>query len=78
MQGYSLRALRLNEAADPKHIGVQLGRLCIAKDVSVIYTANFVGVTRECVYKWFFGRTQPKGANRAKVEELIAQLSVDA
>lgn len=78
MEGYSLRALRMNSVAAQDHIGVKLGRLCIAQEVSVINVAKFVGVSRECVYKWFFGRTQPKGANLAKVEELITKLSVDA
>lgn len=78
MEGYSLKALRLNEAADSSKIGVQLGRACMAKDISVIEVSKRIGVSRECVYKWFFGCTCPKGENLARVTEMLKSLTEEA
>lgn len=75
MDGYSLKALRLNEAADQAMIGVQLGKVCITKEISVIEVSKRIGVSRECVYKWFFGETCPKGANLFKVTEMLNSLT---
>lgn len=75
MDGYSLKALRLNEAADQSMIGVRLGKVCITKEISVIEVAKRIGVSRECVYKWFFGETCPKGVNLFKVTEMLNSLT---
>lgn len=57
--GYSIALLRKVKAADPKHIGVQLGRFCIDNDIPVSAVAKRYGVSRAAVYCWFAGTYAP-------------------
>jgi transcriptional regulator with XRE-family HTH domain len=72
--GYSLRTRDYNDKADISNLGVRLGRLCIAHNVSVSEVAKHMGVTRATVYNWFCGASAPQ-ANTAKlIEAFISTL----
>ncbi len=47
----------INRVADtPKSVGNQLGRWAIYHDFSVVRISRALGVTRQTVYNWFFGK----------------------
>lgn len=73
--GYSIQTLKTNEAADAGHLGVQLGRLCIAKDISVNEVAERMQVSRQTVYNWFFGIKRPHEDKADLVSAFIAELT---
>ncbi len=72
--GYSVLTLKKNAAADAGHLGVKLGKLCIAADVSVTAVAERLQVSRQTVYNWFLGVKEPHenivGKVRAYMDEL--------
>jgi hypothetical protein len=72
--GYSLRLLRLNQAADAGNPGVQLGRVCIAQDVPVSTVARVLGVQRQTVYNWFCGVSRPRQRQLAAIHTYMSQL----
>lgn len=69
-RGYSYALVKAINAADPKLLGVRLGRVCVAKDVSVSTVAARCSVSRQTVYWWFTGVFKPK----PKMAELITQI----
>lgn len=73
-QGYSVRLLQLNKAADRKNLGVKLGRMCIKHGVSASYIADYLGVSRQTVYNWFVGASSPKPPTAVKIERYMAKL----
>lgn len=74
-QGYSLKLRDLNLKASSKLLGVRLGRVCIKHDVPAAVVAERMGVSRQTVYNWFRGTSNP-GANLAgRVEQFISSLS---
>jgi DNA-binding XRE family transcriptional regulator len=60
MIGYTLYMVRKNNAADSRKLGVQLGRICISKNIPVQEIAEIAGVSTQAVYKWFMGDYCPK------------------
>jgi DNA-binding XRE family transcriptional regulator len=72
-QGYSLRLRDLNRRAPNKALGVRLGRVCIKHDVPVTVVAKMMGVTRQTVYNWFVGTSNPQPSLVTLVESYIAQ-----
>lgn len=70
-RGYSARIIQANKTASTTHPGVKLGRLCIAKEIPVSHVAEFFGVTRMTVYKWFKGTEQPRKQHIEKIENTI-------
>jgi len=60
-------------AADPMHIGVRLGKLCIEKNVPVSEVAEAMNVSRLTVYKWFIGQFYPKPEKMKELEELLVK-----
>lgn len=73
-QGYSLRLRDLNRRAPSKLLGVRLGRMCVKHNVPVTAVAQRMGVTRQTVYNWFVGATNPQPALIFLIESYIAQL----
>ena len=73
-RGYSSRLIEHNKNAPTTHPGVMLGRLCIAQDIPVSDAAQFFGVSRMTVYKWFKGQEMPRKKQIEKIEEVIAKL----
>ena len=74
MSGYSLNLMLANKAADGKHIGVALGRICIKTGVSVSSIAERFDVSRQTVYNWFEGRVIPNNRMVEPIKEYITTL----
>ena len=74
MSGYSLNLMSVNKAADLKHIGVALGRICIKAGVSVCFVAEKFSVSRQTVYNWFEGRVTPNIRVTKPIKEYITTL----
>lgn len=72
--GYSLRLAELNEQADEQSLGVRLGRVCIAKNIPVADVAERLGVSRQTIYNWFSGATEPQGDSVSLVGEYLAEI----
>ena len=73
LRGYSYRLVKANKAADSKHIGVKLGRYCIAADIPVAQIAEEFNVSRMTVYNWFMGIVNPHKTTATKIEKLLAK-----
>lgn len=73
--GYSARLIGLNKKANPKLLGVRLGRMCIKHDVPVVAVASALGVSRQTVYNWFSGESNPQNTVVDKVKRLLASFS---
>ena len=72
--GYSVKLIELNKSADRRNLGVRLGRICIKHDVSVARVAARLGVSRQAVYNWFAGVSNPKPQVAKKIERYIPKL----
>jgi len=48
-----------------------LGRLCIAKDISVIEVTKHFGVSRTAVYDWFLGKSMPNKTHEVKIYKYL-------
>lgn len=72
--GYSLKLRDMNSRASGAKLGVRLGRACIANDVPASVVANALGVTRQTVYNWFSGRSEPSQMLVTAVERYISSL----
>lgn len=72
-RGYSMYLVEQIKAADPNLIGVQLAKVCIAKDIPAAHVAQMLGVSKQAVYAWFVGRFQPNPTLLPKVEALLAK-----
>ena len=73
-KGYSILLADQNKAADSTLVGVQLGRVCINKDIPVTDVADFFKVSRMTVYSWFRGNAKVSGKHIEKMQKLIARL----
>jgi len=76
MQGYTIRVAEAINNADGDFVGVQLGRLCIKHDIAVSKVAKYLGVTRQTVYSWFIGRSQPQPHYCDAVRRMIREITV--
>jgi transcriptional regulator with XRE-family HTH domain len=74
-RGYSSRIVRANELADPKNIGVLLGRICIKKEFPVAVVAEHLGVSRMTIYNWFSGRMKPRSSMVPKIQDMLDRFS---
>lgn len=72
-RGYASGFVARVQSADRTLIGVQLGLLCIERDVPVLWVAEQTGVSRQTVYRWFLG-APPQGERLVQVEKLLARL----
>tara|TARA_R110000822_G_scaffold231519_1_gene363423 strand:+ start:600 stop:830 length:231 start_codon:yes stop_codon:yes gene_type:complete len=72
--GYSTHIVKLNKQASARLPGVKLGRLCIANDIPVSEMAEDLGVTRQTLYNWFIGATNPANSCAGAVQAAIARL----
>jgi hypothetical protein len=72
--GYSRKFVQANRKADSKHIGVQLGRLCIERDIPVQDVAEYIGVSRQAAYMWFLGKSVPHPKMRDTIAQVIKTL----
>lgn len=74
-KGYSTLTVQEINAADPNLLGVQLGRICVTRDIPVRDIAEHFDVSRMTVYSWFRGRTAVSDKYASKVQKLIARLA---
>jgi transcriptional regulator with XRE-family HTH domain len=58
-QGYTIKVADAIKDADGNLLGVKLGRICLSRDISVQEAARTLGVTRQTIYQWFCGETNP-------------------
>ena len=72
LRGYSLNLVLANRSADPKHIGVRLGRACIALKMPVSDIAKTFGVSRMTVYSWFTGISMPRKDKIEQIEKFLS------
>ena len=71
LRGYSYQLVKANLSANPDLLGVQLGRYCITKDISVVDIAGKLGVSKMTVYHWFIGRSIPHKARAEKITKML-------
>jgi transcriptional regulator with XRE-family HTH domain len=71
LRGYSYRLVQANRAANSKHIGVRLGKWCIANDMPVEEVARVFDVSRMTIYSWFIGASTPHKAKLEKIEAFL-------
>jgi hypothetical protein len=76
-RGYSYALVKAIEAADPKLLGVRLGRVCVAKGVPVSTVATRCTVTRQTVYWWFTGVFKPKPSFTDMLTEILEEYEKD-
>lgn len=69
--GYSQSLVLANKTASARSLGVALGRLCIAKGISVKAISNTFGVSRMTIYNWFKGEVNPRPSLALKVQRYI-------
>lgn len=74
MYGYSIRVAEAIKEADGSLLGVKLGRACLARDIPVSTAAKALGVTRQTVYHWFLGLSEPRGKAIDAIKSYIASL----
>lgn len=72
--GYSLRTQKLNEEADPQSLGVRLGTACIKHGIPATQVASALGVSKQTIYNWFCGTTQPLSHLAPKIETYLFYL----
>ena len=72
MIGYSIHLQKLNEAGDRKHFGIRFGRYCIKRNISVIEVTQQLGVSRQAVYNWFAGMSEPRKEMVSRIRELYS------
>lgn len=74
-RGYSLRIIRANEQADPKNIGVVLGKICIKKEIPASDVALYFKVSRMTIYNWFSGASRPQKRLHDSIQQIIEKFS---
>lgn len=74
-QGYTIKVAEAINNADGSLIGVQLGRLCLKRGISVMEAARTLGVTRQTVYQWFCGETFPRDHHVDMIHEWMDNLT---
>jgi len=77
-RGYSRTFVDANNKADPFHVGVQLGRICIQRDIPVQDVAEHLDVSRQAIYMWFLGKALPHPSKRKVLWELLDRLTANA
>ena len=73
-KGYSLLMADEIKSANQQLLGVQLGRVCLNKDIPVSDVASFFGVSRMTVYSWFRGKSTVSGKHAEKMKKLVDKL----
>lgn len=73
--GYSQGLIERNKQANELRLGVRLGRVCIEKMVPVTVVANEFKVTRQTVYNWFSGVSNPAESLHTRISTYIAKLA---
>ena len=69
--GYSARLIETNKKANQKLLGVKLGKVCIRGNTSVADISEELGVSRQTIYNWFCGVSDPHPTIVDKVHSFI-------
>jgi hypothetical protein len=72
-RGYASSIIKANLAASTESPGVMLGRFCIHKDIPVKDIAEYFGVSRMTIYKWFSGEWLPRKAHAEAIAGVLAK-----
>jgi len=72
--GYSSILVERNKKADRRHLGVALGRKCIALNIPVSDLAEQLGVSRMTIYNWFVGQHDPQAHYVSAITEFLRKL----
>jgi hypothetical protein len=72
--GYSSMLVERNKKADRRHLGVALGRKCIALNIPVTDIAEQLGVSRMTIYNWFVGLHEPQENYVSAITEFLKKL----
>ena len=72
--GYASGFINEVKASDKSKIGVQLGKVCIKRDIPVTDIAQFFEVSRVTVYSWFRGKINVPDRHQEKMQKLIDKL----
>lgn len=72
--GYSSILVERNKKADRRHLGVALGRKCIAFNIPVSDIAEKLGVSRMTIYNWFVGQHDPQANYATAITEFLRKL----
>ena len=72
--GYASGFINEVTASDKSKIGVQLGKVCIKRDIPVTDIAQFFDVSRVTVYSWFRGKSNVPDKHQEKMQKLIDKL----
>jgi DNA-binding XRE family transcriptional regulator len=70
--GYSAKLIKLNKQASRRLLGVRLGRVCIAHNISVAHVACKLQVSRQTIYNWFVGASNPRPELALHIDRFIA------
>ena len=74
-QGYTIKVAEAIKNADGSLLGVQLGRVCLDRGISVMEAARTLGVTRQTIYQWFCGETTPQAHHSDVMREWLDKLT---
>ena len=74
-KGYSVLIAQEIREANQSLLGVQLGRICLEKDIPVTDVSEFFGVSRVTVYSWFRGKAVVSGKYSDKMKRLVEKLN---
>lgn len=72
--GYSIPTVEAIRHANPFMTGVQLGKICVEREIPVGDVAEYFGVSRVTVYQWFKGKKPVSAKHEAAVQQLIDKL----
>jgi hypothetical protein len=73
-RGYTARIIKAVNSADSKSsLGVRLGKFCISRDIPVSDVAEFFGVSRMTIYKWFVGEWIPRKRHTENILKIIGK-----
>ena len=73
--GYSARIIQQNSKADKSRLGVRLGKACIKRNNPVAIVATSLGVSRQTIYNWFIGTSDPLNFMVATIKQFLASLT---
>jgi len=73
-RGYTTRIVEAVNSSDSKSsLGVVLGKFCIRKDIPVSDVAEYFGVSRMTIYKWFVGEWIPRKRHTEKILKITGK-----
>lgn len=74
-KAYSPLNIQAIEDAPPFFIGVKLAKICVKLDIPVRDVAKYLGVSRQLVSSWFYGKQEVSPQYEEQIEKLIAKLT---